>query len=349
MVIQKIGLDRISLVINSENIVVDTKKVVGLQKGEGTMVYDLATNKKIEIAVLNRKIRGAGIGEVDTDAIVVRNNNFDKNKFDIVVNGAKLLYGTNERNIEGLALERLAEEVACKLASEGIYIDMSKATIGSVEINYNIDDKKLYDVFELIAKANMYEGFKAYKVEVKDGIQTVKIKKDKYELKIYRKTEQLKETGKLVDSGNLVRFEVSTNVNSEKAKFLGDNMTLESLVENWDKAMAWYLRCIDLTINKPIDKYITEVEGLIIASMRSGKKPSEVATGLLLNNNLLDFEIFSNAVKKHYKQNKKGSPSSVLKGIRKKLEKANSERFKSMTGNLEKLEEFYKEIGLKSN
>lgn len=340
-----IGLDRIRLVASDVDMAVDTSRIRGIQKGEGAMVFDIATGEAVGIATINLNINGIGLGEGDNSAIQVKSSNFDKNSFVISVNCAKLLYNSNERNVTKDKVELVGQIVEKKLAEYGLYVDASTLKISSIEVNYNVDDVKLYDTLEMITKASLKDGQKVLQAVTKDGIQSLKVNKGRYELKIYKKSEQLKETGNITDTDNLVRFEISTSHSQELDKLI-PSRSLMDLVNNWDGVEAWYKRCITNSIKKPIVKYKNEIEGRMVASMDAGKKPSKAVLELLLENDLMDISIVGSAVKKHYKNTGKKKPSSVINGINKKLKEANSTRYEKMTGNLEKLEEFFNELGV---
>lgn len=340
-----IGLDRIRLVASDVDMAVDTSRIRGIQKGEGAMVFDIATGEAVGIATINLNINGIGLGEGDNSAIQVKSSNFDKNSFVISVNCAKLLYNSNERNVTKDKVELVGQIVEKKLAEYGLYVDASTLKISSIEVNYNVDDVKLYDTLEMITKASLKDGQKVLQAVTKDGIQSLKVNKGRYELKIYKKSEQLKETGNITDTDNLVRFEISTSHSQELDKLI-PSRSLMDLVNNWDGVEAWYKRCITNSIKKPIVKYKNEIEGRMVASMDAGKKPSKAVLELLLANDLMDMSIVGSAIKKHYKNAGKKTPSNVINGINKKLREADSTRYEKMTGNLEKLEEFFNKLGV---
>ena len=311
---KQIGLDRMCLTVNYDDLVIE---------GDDLSVID-----------------------VKDGAIVLRPNAFHKDLVDIMVNAPKLFYATNERNVTTDKMFNLIEVIQEQLEEHGILADIGNIKLGSFEVNYNIDDSKFYDVFALIGKANINDNLKAFYVEDKNGIQSVKIKKQRYTVKIYKKSEHLQERFEPTEEDTVVRFEVSTNSDKEKQKIMGDDLTLRGLIENWERVEDWYRNCIKLTVKKPIEKYVADMEKQCIEKLEAGLRPTDVITWLMLRQDLVDVVVFEGAIKKHYKKHKKSSPTSVIKSAHKRLQNTNEKRYKETTGNVQKMHEFYELIGL---
>ncbi len=284
--------------------------------------------------------------DINDGAIVVRPNALHRDLIDIMVNAPKLFNGTNEKNLTVEQMYNLTEIIQKQLEEHGVLVDVARLKLGSFEVNYNVNDKKFYDVLQLIAKANINDNLKAFKVENKDGIQSVKIKKQRYNLKVYKKSEHLEERFECIEEEHLVRFEVATNSDKEKQKIMQDNLTLIGLIENWERVEEWYRNCIKLTIKKPIEKYIKQLEDDCLALLERGVKPSNVVATLMLREDLVDVVAFENAMKKHYKATGKKKPHSVIKSAHKRMLQLDENKYNQVVGNVSKLEELYDLIGL---
>lgn len=284
---------------------------------------------------------------VQEGAIRIRHNAMHKDLLDISVNCPKLFYGTNEKNLNGSELYSVIDVIQDELEKQGLLVDVGNLKLGSFEVNYNVNDEKFYDVFRLIAKANVNDNLKAFYVENKDGIQSVKVKKQRYNVKIYKKSEHLKEQFEPVEEENVVRFEVFTNNDIEKAKIMGENLTLQGLIDNWERVERWYAEKIKLTIKKPVEKYIKQLEDECIALLERGVKPSDVVATLMLRQDLIDIVAFENAVRKRYKKiGKTKNSSRDVKTAHNRIKKIDEVRYNQVVGNVAKLEELYDLIGL---
>ena len=283
--------------------------------------------------------------DINDGAIVVRPNALHKDLIDIMVNAPKLFHGTNEKNLTVEQMYDLTEIIQKQLEEHGVLVDVARLKLGSFEVNYNVNDKKFYDVLQLIAKANINDNLKAFKVEDKNGIQSVKIKKQRYNLKIYKKSEHLEERFERIEEEHLVRFEVATNSDKEKQKIMQDDLTLIGLIENWERVEEWYRNCIKLTVKKPIERYIKDMEKQCIQRLEQGVKPSVLVNELMFREDLIDLIVFDSAMRKHYKKQKK-QPTNAIKSTHNRLKKLNAERYNQVVGNVEKLQELYALIGL---
>ena len=311
---KQIGLDRITLTVNESEITV---------------------KEDVELFKVNIK----------DGTIVVRPNGVNRDKVDINITLPKLFDCTNENNVSVDDFEYLIPVIQDTLESDGVLLDVANARLGSFEVNFNVNDSKFYDVFELISKANIHDNLKAFKVENKDGIQSVKIKKNKYTVKIYKKSEHLMETFKPVEEEFVVRFEVSTNNYTQKERLLGKDVTLQGLIENWSTVEDWYKACIKNTIKKPVEKYVSDMEKQCTERLKQGVKPSVLANEMIYRQDMVDMIVFDNVMKKHYKSiNKK--PTNTIKATHNRLKKLDETRYNQTTGNVSKLQELYDLIGV---
>lgn len=314
-VAEQIGLDRICLTVKEED----------LQMYNDNCITELNELEK---------------------AIQIRPNALNKGLYDVNITVPKLFAHTNEKNVTGDLLQAMPNIIQERLELYGIMLDVANANLGSFEINVNINDIRLYYVLKLIAKANINDNLKAFIVENKNGIQSVKVKKAKYILKVYKKSEHLQECFQSVEDEHLVRFEVSTNVASEKAKILGNNITLQGLIDNWEDIISWYRNCIKLTVKKPIEKYVEDMEKQILTMLEAGLKPQQIVDRYLVGVELIDLYPIESGIKKHYKKIKKANASRDIKRIHDRLKKANPEAYNQLVGNVEKLQQLYDVLGI---
>ena len=315
MVKELIGLDRMCLTVKKEDLLMYNDNCINEFNETERAI-------KIEPSVLNEDL------------------------YDVRITAPKLYAHTNEKNVTGNLLNDLVNVINERLELYGIMYDITNANLGSFEINVNINDIQLYYVLKLIAKANINDNFKAFYVENKDGIQSVKINRTEYLVKVYKKSEHLQEQFQQVEQDHLVRFEVSTNRTKEKAKILGNETTLQSLVENWDNVVAWYCRCINLSIKKPIEKYMKDIEKQVIVMLEAGLKPRQIIDLMMFREDLIDLLTIENAIRKYYKKSKHKHANRDIKAIHNRLLKLDEERYQQVKNNIEKFQELYDLIGI---
>lgn len=304
---------------------------------------------RVTLTVKDNEIEYHGTNEnglyqvkVKEDGIVIRPNNLNKDKTDINITVPKVFNATNERNVTQEDFEYIVPMIEDILLHEKVFLDVGESNLGSFEINYNVNNQKLYDCLMLVCKAIINNGHKVYKVENKNGIQSIKIKKARHIIKIYKKSEHLQEIGQEAIEDYVVRFEVSTNVLDEKKRLLGDDITLNGLIHQWQDVEDWFKSCIKNSIKKPVNKYLKQLEDECLERLNQGVKPSQVVNDLMFKSDLIDLSVFDNAIKRHYKATGKKRPQSVIKSTHARLKKLNPKRYQEVTGNVEELEKFYK-------
>ena len=200
---------------------------------------------------------------------------------------------------------------------------------------------------QLIAKANIHEDLKIFKVENKHGIQSIKVLKNKYDTKVYKKSEHLLEQGYEVENEHLVRFEISTSDQTQKQRLLGESMTVDGLVNNFEKIVQWFITGIRETIKKPVERYLKSMEKECIQRLEQGVKPSVVINELMFRQDLVDLIVFDNAIRKHYKSiGKTKNVSRTIKTTHKRLKELNAGRYNQVTNNIETLQELYDILGI---
>ena len=278
--------------------------------------------------------------------IKIEQSRLNKGLYEIKITAPMMFHSTNEKNVTLNNLHELIPAIEKRLELYNISLDVANAKLGSFEINTNFNDIKLYSLLKLIAKANINDNFKAFIVENINGIQSVKIKKSEYMAKTYKKSEHLQELFQPTEQEHLVRFEISTNRDREKEKMLGDNITLQGLICNWDNVVFWYCNCIKNTIKKPIDKWCKSVEKDVIGMLEQGMKPRQIIDLMMFREDLIDLLPIENAIRKHYKKSKNKNANRDIKAIHNRLNKLDEERYQQVTNNIEKLNEIYAILGI---
>ena len=289
---------------------------------------------------------------IDLDSININNGMItvpdrgkkDKKIFSIIP--SKLYGETNEKNVPIYKMNEVIEMIQEILTKNGIVFDVRYEYLTSFEVNANINDKKLYDSIDVIAKANIFKNQTVFKAENGEGIQSLKIPKNKYTGKVYKKSEHLQEQGYDVEQEHLVRFEISTGDWTQKERLFGDDCSLNGLANNGDKVLEWFMVCIRETIKKPVEKYLKQLENECVDKLNAGVKPSQVINELMFTNRLVDLTVFDNAMKRHYKDSGKKKPQTVIKSTHNRLKKLNEDRYNQVVGNVESLERFYQYIGI---
>jgi len=99
-------------------------------------------------------------------------------------------------------------------------------------------------------------------------------------------------------------------------------------------------------MKRPYENYKKGLTEYMVNELNDGKKPFELLFDLCYGMKLVDVDLFSQAVKIHYKQRGKKSPTSVIKGQMKKLENRNNEMYIKLQGNCDKMERFFDEINI---
>lgn len=355
----KIGLDRIiirnifligvDIKTLKENLEVEDKKFGRLSLSEGNKGYkttDLVTGQEIYIQELFINIENV-VGRY----ILEFNFGFRYGDFQISIgfNAPRLEHETNEKNLNDInIIEDIPNRLESLLADKGIYIDIEEAKIADMEINANIYNNKFAYTFDLLVAILNNDGKKAFMVKLNE-LESIKVKLSDRVMKAYDKAKEMLDNGEIPSSLDLGRIEVNTKHIANLERILGKERKLTDLAKNFDKIEKFYLNTIEKNIKVPLEKYIIETEEKLFQELENGAKPSDVFekyTDIATKNNLiLDIELFKNAVKRHYKVNKKGSPTSVIKAQlnRKKRQGINIDR---LEGNIKRLKDFFKEIGL---
>lgn len=341
-----IGLDRCRFVLPSVAIDGGIYRM-NIEKGEKAQILDIATGEVIGVSDFNLTIKGISLQDKDDYSIKVTLMKKPSVNFVLDINIPKLLYNTNERNANNLQhLSEVNQIIEKKLAEVGVYTDMAKARISSVEININSTDKKLYDAMKIIKKGFNASNDKVFIVESKNNIESLMIKNRYMKVKVYNKAQQLQDTGQLQECENLVRVEVTTLDKGAVNTITGDNPCIDGVIENWDKLEKWFKDALTKHIKKPCDEYNKAVENAMVEKLKQGNKTYDILAMQAVEGNLVDIEIFARAMKRYYKETGKSKPHTVIKNTKNRFEKYDNELYDSLIGNIDALERLWNGIGL---
>ena len=341
-----IGLDRCRFVLPSVAIDGGIYRM-NIEKGEKAEILDIATGEIIGVSDFNLTIKGISLQDKDDYSIKVTLMKKPSVNFVLDVNIPKLLYNTNERNANNLKhLSEVNQIIEKKLSEVGVYTDMTKARISSLEINVNSTDKKLYDAMKIIRKGFNVSNDKVFIVESDNEIESLMVKNSYLKVKVYNKSQQLQDTGQLQENENLVRVEVSTGKDKTIRQITGDNPCMDGIIENWDKLEKWFKDTIEKQIKKPCDEYNKAVENAMVEKLKQGHKTYDVLTLQAVQGNLVDMEIFSRAIKRYYKETGRKSPYTSIKNTKNRFEKCDDELYDKLTGNIDALDRLWEQIGL---
>lgn len=341
----KIGIDRLHL-SNIEVIGIDFTRFRGYyEKGKGKEIVDMKTGEVSEINKLIVKVEGISTSKKDNYKIKLELKNVYGNYYYIITtNAPKLLYNSNENNIHKVEhLKQLKGIIENELIKEGIIIDLENTTVTEVEVNTNSHNPKMVDSLRMIMNAWKFEGNKVPNTDTLEGLESILLKRSDRKIKVYNKAKQLDDTLQLKMYDDTVRVEISTNKTDTIKRIIGCDNTLDNLIDNFNKVQDWYKDCIKRDIQKPLRSYIEKLENHIINKMDKKEKTSNILLDLALKGDMVDLDIFANAIKKQYKLQGKKSPSNV---IRNQIKKLDNNLVEKLSGNLEIVEKFFNELGI---
>lgn len=341
----EIGLDRLHL-SNLEVIGIDFTRFRGYyEKGKGKEIVDMRTGEVTEINKLIVKVDGISKSDKDNYKIKLELRNVYGNYHYIIkTNAPKLLYNSNESNIHKKEhLTQLKDIIVNELSKEGVLIDLENATVTDFEINTNSHNPKMIDSMRMISNAWKFEGNKVPNTDTPKGLESIVLQRSERKIKVYNKAKQLDDTLQLKMYDDTVRVEVSTSIGKVIKRIIGCENTLENFIEGFEDIQLWYKDCIKKDIQKPLYEYVEKLENHIIDRMNNKEKTSNILLDLALNGDMVDLDIFANAIKKQYKLQGKKSPSNV---IRNQIKKLDNDLVEKLSGNLEVIEKFFDELGI---
>lgn len=342
----KIGIDRIKLIIFDVGIE-RSKYKFNIEIGEKAEVMDIETGEVIKVSDFNVHLKGTAL-KGDDYRVKLSLDKRNGYQFILDVNVPKLLYNTNEMNVNDLEhLSQVNEIIEKVLADEHIYIDMSKARICSIEMNVNSTDAKVLDAFKLLKRGMLNASDKVFSVENKRNIESLMIQNSYVKIKVYDKVQQLRDTGQLVNNRSLVRLEVSTKDTRAIHRLTGYTSTIDGLIDNWDNMKQWFVQQLNAKIKQPCEEFNNEVVSEMVEQLKQGNKTYSVLNGQTQKGNLIDFALFDRAVKQYYKETGKKSPYNIIKNAEKRLEKVlGVELMQQSKGNIQAIENLFGELGL---
>ena len=341
----EIGLDRLHL-SNLEVIGIDFTRFRGYyEKGKGKEIVDMRSGEVTEINKLIVKVDGISKSDKDNYKIKLELRNvFGNFHYVITTNAPKLLYNSNENNIHKVEhLKQLKDIIVNELSKEGILVDLENTTVTEFEVNTNSHNAKMIDSLRLIMNAWKFEGNKVPNTDAPKGLESIMLKRSDRKIKVYNKAKQLDDTLQLKMYDNTVRVEITASRTDTIKRIIGCDNTLENFIEGFEDVQLWYKDCIRKDIQKPLKSYIEKLENHIIDRMNNKERTSNILLDLALNGDMVDLDIFANAIKKQYKLQGKQKPHTVIKNQIKKLDEKLIEK---LSGNLEAINQFFDELGI---
>ena len=301
-----------------------------------------------EVTEINKLIvKVDGISKSDKDNYKIKlelRNVYGNYHYIIKTNAPKLLYNSNESNIHKTEhLTQLKDIIVNELSKEGILIDLENATVTDFEINTNSHNPKMIDSLRMISNAWKFEGNKVPNTDTPKGLESIVLQRSERKIKVYNKAKQLDDTLQLKMYDDTVRVEVSTSIGKVIKRIIGCDNTLDNFIEGFEDIQLWYKDCIRKDIQKPLYEYVEKLENHIIDRMNNKEKTSNILLDLALNGDMVDLDIFANAIKKQYKLQGKKSPSNV---IRNQIKKLDNDLVQKLSGNLEVIQQFFDELGI---
>lgn len=351
IVIRNIFLVGVDLETLRDNVETKDKKFGRLSLAEGNKGYktiDLKTEKEVHINELFLNVENIETGKY----ILEFDFGYRYGDFQISIgfNAPRLQYPTNEKNVNDISvIEDIPSQLEKILADRGIFVDIEEAKVADMEININVYNMDFIKTFEILNECWKADNQKVFIVESKYGKESLKLKLSDRVIKVYDKVRQMIESGEIPTSNDITRIEINVKHNARMKELLGEERKLVDLARNFDKIERFLLNTIEKNIKRPFEKYIQETEERLFQELQQGNTPRgvfEKYTDIATKENLiLDVDMFKNAVKRHYKEAKKGSPTSVIKGQLKRKKKEGIE-IERLEGNIEKVRQVLEELGL---
>lgn len=342
-----IGIDRCRFSIST--IAIDRSVFkMHIEEGKTVEIVDINSGEIIGISEFDMTIKGVALNDKDDYTIKLELMKKLGITFVLDVNVPKLLYNSNENNVNNLEhLAKVNAIIEKKLKEVGVIVDMEKAKLTSIEVNINNNNPKLYDSFKMLKKGMLNGSDKVFSTENKEGLESLMIKNSYLKVKIYNKAKQLDDTFQLRHNESLIRIEVSTSHKKTMDTLSYHNPTVEGIIKNWDKLEKWFKDTLKKQIKTPTDKFNQSVIDSMVEQLKEGHKTYDVLIEEGIKGNLVDIELFSKAMKKYYKEVGKTKPHSVINNTKKRLENKNKALYDSLVGNIETLDKLWKDLGIK--
>ena len=172
----RIGIDRCRFSIST--IAIDRSVFkMHIEEGQTVEIVDINSGEIIGISDFDMTIKGVALNDKDDYTIKLELMKKLGITFVLDVNVPKLLYNTNENNVNNLEhLAKVNAIIEKKLKDVGVIVDMEKAKLTSIEVNINNDNSKLYDSFKMLKKGMLNGSDKVFSTENKEGLESLMIK-----------------------------------------------------------------------------------------------------------------------------------------------------------------------------
>lgn len=264
----------------------------------------------------------------------------------IKANAPKFIYETNEKNGDGYLLSRLSGYVSGHLYRYGIEVDLRTAKVHNFEINYNVHKDKFYQALKLINELWIKRDNKVFKVEEKDGIEFLLLKRPTRQIKIYNKTVELLSKGLPYEFNYNTRIEIKISHISTIEYILGKERSFYKFCNSYKQIVDFYRKTIDKEIKKIYVSYTDEKIDEIVQKLNEGSKLRDICIEKWMNEEILDIDMFERAIKKYYKKTNKKNPYKSIKKLNSYFKDINENKFNEASGNMIAIEQAFKSIGV---
>lgn len=342
--INRIGIDRVTLevpIISIDSSKLDTETVfLGLATEEDrnySELLDTHTGEIMKLKKLKAMYRVARVTDSTEDRDIIKYGIETKStrksiegveytmaKLDVVL--GRVAYST-DHNIYNVNDEQTIittfSQIIRELSISGISImDMDNWLITSMEVNKTVETEyslKYYEqimhwAFEQIMKSRKYKSRGEFETINKDGSSSLTYSciTKRRDLKIYDKTNHLKDTLELYIDENLIRCEVTWNKEGIHKEYKSLNaMTvltnLDKLTERYNKALDSIIDIIRASAEEEVDKLYSQLEQATIKTLKA----------VYNNNDMFDVVFLISAAERKYKE--EGKSKNFSRDIKKLL------------------------------
>lgn len=268
----------------------------------------------------------------------------------------RLFYKTNEENVNQIGkLKSIPMKIKEECQKAGIEIELGSEKVTYFEINYNTHVRNFKNTFKFLEQVFIKSNEIIFSARNKDGIKSIMFvnnkKNNTRKIKVYDKTQHLKDLDLSPRYGSTCRIEVSTNhTTTINNIFQYRNKNIESLCDiTQSRLTEFFLRSVKNEIVKPYILYKSEVIDYIVLEMEKNKNITDLLLNLSMENLLFDIEILREAIKIYADKNGYDSKysSNKYRRIVEKLKQVNYEQYRLMVNNCKMIEGLFKKWGFK--
>ena len=266
----------------------------------------------------------------------------------------RLFYETNEENVNQTdKLNLIPIRLKKECLNVGIEIELGSEKVTYFEINYNTHIENFNNTFKFLEQVFIKSNEIIFSARNSDGIKSIMFNNNKKnntrKIKVYDKTQHLKDLKLNLRHKSTCRIEVSTNhTTTIKNIFQYREKNIENLCNITQTRLSdFFLRTVKTELVEPYFKYKSEVIDYIVLEMDKNKNITELLLNLSMENLLFDVELLRAAIK--IDADKKGKDSKYssnkYRRIIKKLMQVNHDQYNLMVNNCKMIEKLFKEWG----